>query len=84
MLIETEGYDLLAQTADSPVIRLLNMVMTEAIQQGASDIHFEPSEQGLVIRYRIDGVLQLTACPSKRSPNTTAHSHQSFGKARYC
>jgi general secretion pathway protein E len=64
-LIETEGYDLLAQTADSPVIRLLNMVLTEAIQQGASDIHFEPSEQGLVIRYRIDGVLQLRHEPPK-------------------
>lgn len=64
-LIESEGYDLLAQTADSPVIRLLNMVMTEAIQQGASDIHFEPSEQGLVIRYRIDGVLQLRHLPPK-------------------
>jgi general secretion pathway protein E len=64
-LFETEGYDLLAQTADSPVIRLLNVVMTEAIQQGASDIHFEPSEQGLVIRYRIDGVLQLRHLPPK-------------------
>ncbi len=63
--IETEGYDLLAHTADSPVIRLLNVVMTEAIQQGASDIHFEPSEQGLVIRYRIDGVLQLRHTPPK-------------------
>jgi general secretion pathway protein E len=41
------------------------MVMTEAIQQGASDIHFEPSEQGLVIRYRIDGVLQLRHVPPK-------------------
>jgi general secretion pathway protein E len=39
--------------------------MTEAIQQGASDIHFEPSEQGLVIRYRIDGVLQLRHVPPK-------------------
>jgi general secretion pathway protein E len=64
-LLETEGYDLLAQTAESPVIRLLNMVMAEAIQQGASDIHFEPSEQGLVIRYRIDGVLQLRHVPPK-------------------
>ena len=64
-LIDTEAYDLLAQTADSPVIRLLNVVMTEAIQQGASDIHFEPSEQGLVIRYRIDGVLQLRHVPPK-------------------
>ena len=62
---ETEGYDLLAQTADSPVVRLLNVVITEAIQQGASDIHFEPSEQGVVIRYRIDGVLQMRHAPPK-------------------
>jgi general secretion pathway protein E len=64
-LFETEGYDLLAQTADSPVIRLLNVVLTEAIQQGASDIHFEPSEQGVIIRYRIDGVLQMRHAPPK-------------------
>lgn len=62
---ETEGYDLLAQTADSPVVRLLNVVITEAIQQGASDIHFEPSDQGVVIRYRIDGVLQMRHAPPK-------------------
>lgn len=62
---ETEGYDLLAQTADSPVVRLLNVVITEAIQQGASDIHFEPSEQGVIIRYRIDGVLQMRHTPPK-------------------
>jgi general secretion pathway protein E len=61
---DSEGYDLLGQVADSPVIRLLNLVLTEAIQQGASDVHFEPTEQGLAIRYRIDGVLQLRhICP---------------------
>lgn len=63
--VTSEGYDLLAQNADSPVIRLLNLVLTEAIQQGASDIHFDPSEEGLVIRYRIDGVLQLRHVPPK-------------------
>lgn len=62
---ETEGYDLLAQSSDSPVIRLLNVFITEAIQQGASDIHFEPQEQGLSVRYRIDGVLQLRHAPPK-------------------
>lgn len=63
--LEGEEYDLLAQKADSPVIQLLNLVMTEAIQQGASDIHLEPSEQGLIIRYRIDGILQLRHLPPK-------------------
>ncbi len=64
-LVDGEGYDLLAHTADAPVIRLLNLVITEAIQSGASDIHFEPFEQGLFIRYRIDGILQLRHTPPK-------------------
>ena len=62
---EEEGYDLLEQTSDSSVIRLLNALLTEAIQQGASDIHFEPMEQGLEVRYRIDGVLQMRHAPPK-------------------
>lgn len=63
--VEEEGYDLLAQEADSPVIRLLNAMLTEAIQQGASDIHFEPMENGLAVRYRIDGVLQSRHAPPR-------------------
>lgn len=63
--IEFEDYDLLDQTADSPVVKLLNLIITEAIQQGASDIHFEPSYQGLLVRYRIDGVLQRRHEPPK-------------------
>lgn len=63
--LKFEGYDLLDQTADSPVVRLLNLMITEAIQQGASDIHFEPSYQGLLVRYRIDGVLQKRHEPPK-------------------
>ncbi|MBY0529823.1 MAG: type II secretion system ATPase GspE [Rhabdochlamydiaceae bacterium] len=62
---EEEGYDLLAQEAASPVVRMLNVMLTEAIQQGASDIHFEPMEQGIGIRYRIDGVLQMRHAPPK-------------------
>ena len=60
-----EGYDLLEQGEQNPVIRMVNMVFIEAIQQGASDIHFEPTEVGLLIRYRIDGVLQLRHVPPK-------------------
>lgn len=63
---EQEGYDLLDQNvATSPVIRILNAILLEAIQQGASDIHFEPQESGLMIRYRIDGVLQMRHAPPK-------------------
>jgi len=63
---EEEGYDLLGQKAsDSPVIQMLNAIILEAIQQGASDIHFEPLENTLSVRYRIDGVLQLRHNPPK-------------------
>jgi general secretion pathway protein E len=62
---DSEGYDLLEQKADSPVIRMLNAMVQEAIGQGASDIHFEPLENGLGVRYRIDGVLQMRHAPPK-------------------
>jgi len=64
-LDEEEGYDLLEESASSPVIRMLNVMLTEAIQQMASDIHFEPMENGLGVRYRIDGVLQPRHAPPK-------------------
>ncbi len=62
---EAKVYDLL-ETADeaSPVIKMLNLILLEAIQQGASDIHFEPSEDDLRVRYRIDGVLQNRHAPA--------------------
>jgi general secretion pathway protein E len=44
---------------------MLNVMLAEAIQQGASDIHFEPMENGLGVRYRIDGVLQARHAPPK-------------------
>jgi general secretion pathway protein E len=60
-----EGYDLLEKSDDNPVIRMVNTLIMEAIQQGASDIHFEPIEEGLSIRYRIDGVLQKRHVPPR-------------------
>ncbi len=61
-----EIYDLLDDSTTLPgVVRFLNFIITEAIQQGASDIHFEPKENGLSIRYRIDGVLQNRLAPSQ-------------------
>ncbi|MBS0604735.1 MAG: type II secretion system ATPase GspE [Verrucomicrobia bacterium] len=62
---QEDGYDLLEKSAESPVIRMLNVMLAEAIQQGASDIHFEPMENGLGVRYRIDGVLQERHAPPK-------------------
>ncbi len=62
---EIEVYDLLDDTQhQAPIIKVINLIITEAIQQGASDIHFEPSENGLRVRYRIDGVLQNRHSPA--------------------
>jgi len=62
---ENGEYDLLAEGGASPIIRLLNSLLSEAIVQGASDIHFEPLEKGLTVRYRIDGILQMRYAPPK-------------------
>jgi len=62
---DVEVFDLLDNGRhQSPIIQLLNLILTEAIQQGASDIHFEPSENGMRVRYRIDGVLQNRHAPA--------------------
>lgn len=62
---EIEIYDLLDRRRDqAAIVKLLNLILTEAIQQGASDIHFDPTEEGLKVRYRIDGVLQLRHSPA--------------------
>ncbi len=53
-----EPSDLLESDDDAPIIRLINAVLTEAVKEGASDIHIEPFENRLVVRFRIDGVLR--------------------------
>jgi type IV pilus assembly protein PilB len=50
--------DLMSASEDAPIIRLANSVLGLAIKKGASDIHVEPMEKDVLIRYRIDGVLQ--------------------------
>ncbi|WP_438729052.1 type II secretion system ATPase GspE [Parasphingorhabdus sp. DH2-15] len=49
--------DLLDSSDDAPAIRLINGIIADAVRQGVSDIHIEPYETGLVIRMRVDGVL---------------------------
>lgn len=62
---DVEVYDLLSDVEhQAPMIKLLNLMVAEAIQQGASDIHFEPHDNGLKVRYRIDGVLQTRHAPT--------------------
>jgi len=53
-----EPSDLLESEDEAPIIRLINAVLTEAVKQNASDIHIEPFENRLVVRFRVDGVLR--------------------------
>ena len=53
-----EPSDLLESDDDAPIIRLINAVLTQAVKENASDIHIEPYENRLVVRFRIDGVLR--------------------------
>jgi type IV pilus assembly protein PilB len=45
--------------SDGPVVRLVNSIIYQAAEDGASDVHFEPQEDALVVRFRIDGVLTV-------------------------
>ncbi len=53
-----EPSDLLESDDDAPIIRFINAVLTEAVKENASDVHVEPYENRLVVRFRIDGILQ--------------------------
>ncbi|HEX2730750.1 MAG TPA: type IV-A pilus assembly ATPase PilB [Polyangiaceae bacterium] len=54
---------------DAPVVRLVNVILLNAIRKGASDIHIEPYEKKLRVRYRVDGVLQEEMAPPLKLKN---------------
>ncbi|HEB72366.1 MAG TPA: type II secretion system protein GspE [Nitrospirae bacterium] len=58
--------DLLETSAEAPVIRLVNSILVQAVKEKASDIHIEPYERELAVRYRIDGMLLNVVQPPKR------------------
>src|SRR6267154_6908510 len=62
-LQEISAEALAKQGEDAPVVRLCNVVLMSAIQKGASDIHIEPYEKELRVRYRIDGILYNIMAP---------------------
>ena len=55
-----------SESEDAPIIKYVNLLITEAIRRRASDIHMEPLEKRFRVRYRIDGVLQEVENPPKR------------------
>lgn len=54
---------------DAPVVRLVNVILLNAIRKGASDIHIEPYERRMRVRYRVDGVLQEEMTPPLKLKN---------------
>ncbi len=63
MIQETE--DLMDQQDDAPIVRLINGILTDAVKRNASDIHIETFEKRLVVRSRVDGVLQEVLEPKR-------------------
>jgi general secretion pathway protein E len=61
--IETDGSELSEMAQEASVVRLVNEILMEAIQTRASDVHIESQSDGLVIRYRIDGILHPQPVP---------------------
>ena len=62
-----EVEDLLEARHDAPIIRMLNALLSQAVSEGASDVHVEPFESYSVVRYRLDGVLRDIVRP-RRAP----------------
>ncbi|MGD8985586.1 MAG: type II secretion system ATPase GspE, partial [Desulfobacteraceae bacterium] len=67
--IEQTG-DLLDDTSDAPIIKLVNLMLSQGVKDRASDIHVEPTHDRLKIRYRVDGVLYDMLSPPKHVQST--------------
>jgi type IV pilus assembly protein PilB len=62
----TNVVELATASEDAPIVRLANNILAMAIKKGASDIHIEPQERGVVLRLRVDGVLRVESVLSKK------------------
>jgi general secretion pathway protein E len=67
--VEETG-DLLDDTSDAPIIKLVNLMLSQAVKARASDIHIEPYQNRIKIRYRVDGILYDMLSPPKHVQST--------------
>ena len=72
--VEEAGEDITALTSESsPAVQLVNSLLARAIDEGASDLHFEPQAKNVVVRARIDGITRrLTTIPKAMQPSVTS------------
>jgi type IV pilus assembly protein PilB len=71
---EEQGDDLEAEdgVSDAPLVRLVNSIILQAAEDGASDLHFDPQDDALVVRLRVDGVLhEVQRIPKRLAPGVT-------------
>jgi general secretion pathway protein E len=68
--LEEPTQDLLDSSDEAPIIRLVNSLLFRAAKERASDIHIEPQEKDICVRFRVDGVLQEVIRPPKRFQNS--------------
>ncbi|MCC6160100.1 MAG: type IV-A pilus assembly ATPase PilB [Deltaproteobacteria bacterium] len=66
---EVNPVELERSAEDAPVVKLVNLILSDAIKKGASDIHVEPYEKSFRVRYRIDGVLHKVMDPPRKLQN---------------
>ena len=67
--VEETG-DLLDDTSDAPIIKLVNLMLSQAVKARASDIHIEPYQNRIKVRYRVDGILYDMLSPPKHVQST--------------
>lgn len=63
------GYDIVSESRKPPIVRVVDLIITEGLNRRASDIHIEPEEDRLKVRYRIDGVLHEVLVLPKKNQN---------------
>ena len=65
--------DIRESAEDAPVIKLVNSVIAQAVEEGASDVHFQPEGRDMRVRFRVDGVLhEATTVPRRLVPGVTS------------
>jgi len=67
--LEAEPTDIREASDEAPIVKLVNSVIAQSVDDGASDIHFEPQAKELLVRFRIDGVLhEIMSVPRRMQP----------------
>jgi general secretion pathway protein E len=79
---EIEEKDILSMATEAPIIKLVNHILVQAVKRGASDIHIEPFEKEVRVRYRVDGIMYTAFTPPKRVQ--AAFATKNYGEFKYC